>query len=106
MGLQAQMKTSLPWPSSMLTLLLGISSGPASAIAVSPPLACGLLQSGSAGQCSALPPAPLLASPPVFWWLGQQRVCLELCDDAADSSCKMSQLPAAQLCVGILYAGM
>ena len=55
MGLQAQMKTSLPWPSSMLTLLAGISSGPASAIAVSPPLACGLLPSDSAGQCSAVP---------------------------------------------------
>ncbi len=55
MGLQAQMKTSLPWPSSMLTLLAGISSGPASAIAVSPPLACGLLQSDTVSECSALP---------------------------------------------------
>ena len=44
MGLQAQMKTSLPWPFSMLTLLLGIAVGPASGIAVSTPFACGLLQ--------------------------------------------------------------
>ena len=42
MGLQAQMKTSLPWPSSMVTLLAGISTGPASAMGVSaPPFACG-----------------------------------------------------------------
>ena len=44
MGLQAQMKTSLPWPFSMLTLLLGMAVGPASGIAVSTPFACGLLQ--------------------------------------------------------------
>ena len=86
MGLQAQMKTSLPWPSSMLTLLAGISSGPASAIAVSPPLACGLLQPGSAGQCPALSAVPLPASRPVFWWLGQHKTCLELDDDPAGST--------------------
>jgi hypothetical protein len=41
-GLHAQMKTSLPWPSSMVTLLAGISIGPASAMGVSsPPFACG-----------------------------------------------------------------
>lgn len=44
MGLQAQMKTSLPWPFSMLTLLLGMAMGPASGMAVSAPFACGLLQ--------------------------------------------------------------
>ena len=44
MGLQAQMKTSLPWPLSMLTLLLGMATGPASGMAVSAPFACGLLQ--------------------------------------------------------------
>ena len=102
MGLQAQMKTSLPWPSSMLTLLAGISSGPASAIAVSPPLACGLLQSDGAGQCPAISAAPLLASPPLFWSLDPHRTYLELCDDAAGSCCRMSQLPTAQVCVGVL----
>ena len=44
MGLQAQMKTSLPWPFSMLTLLLGMAMGAASGMAVSAPFACGLLR--------------------------------------------------------------
>ena len=102
MGLQAQMKTSLPWPSSMLTLLLGISSGPASAIAVSPPLACGLLQSGNAGQCSPHRCSTACCAL-VLWCLGQHSNYVEFCDNAAGSCCNFS---AAQVCVGDLYADL
>ena len=92
MGLQAQIKTSLPWPSSMLTLLLGISSGPASAIAVSPPLACGLLQSGTASQYPARSAAPPLARP----LSSGGSTSTELCVYAAGS---YANFLAAQVCV-------
>ena len=55
MGLQAQMKTSLPWPFSMLTLLLGMATGPASGMAVSAPFTCGRLQDAPAQHRSGWP---------------------------------------------------